>query len=179
MGSWLFGTQGDCDDEGTILSFSTLNITTDAQLEEYIPTHWSQHATATQVTQLMKYYPSDPAQGSPVWNGWPNRSGKQNIWMYLNKRLKLTPFLGSFHASDLLNMYNGGDMASYLVRFVANLDPNVGDGTDLYWPQYDAGTNRTMLEFFDGIFSTQALTTDTYRAEAIAYVVNLTLESPF
>lgn len=63
-------------------------------------------------------------------------------------------------------------MASYLVRFVANLDPNVGESTDLYWPQYDTTTNQTMLELLDGSV-TQALTTDTYRAEAMAYLTNV------
>ena len=67
-------------------------------------------------------------------------------------------------------------MASYLVRFVTNLDPNVGESTDLYWPQYYATTN-TMLEFLDGLVP-QALTTDTYRAEAMAYLTNVTLVNP-
>lgn len=68
-------------------------------------------------------------------------------------------------------------MASYLVRFVTNLDPNVGESTDLYWPPYDATTNETMLAFLDGLV-TQALTTDTYRAEAMAYLTNVTLANP-
>lgn len=111
----------------------------------------------------------------------------------VSKRLEAVPFLGSvgqnhpisrscaeshlkFHASDLLNVYGGSDMASYLVRFVTNLDPNVGESTDLYWPQYDV-TAKTMLEFLDGLVP-QALTTDTYRTEAIAYLTNVTLASP-
>lgn len=68
-------------------------------------------------------------------------------------------------------------MASYLARFVANLDPNIGESTDLYWPRYDATANQTMLEFLDGLV-TQALTTDTYRAEAMVYLINVTLADP-
>ena len=53
----------------------------------------------------------------------------------------------SIREAEHLDVSYGSDMASYLVRFVANLDPNTGESTDLYWPQYDAATNQTMLEF--------------------------------
>ncbi|KAG9308449.1 Alpha/Beta hydrolase protein [Chiua virens] len=196
---------GDCDDEGTLFSFTSLNITTDAQFEEYLHTQWMPNASTTEVTQMMMHYPSDPAQGSPFGTGdlyaltpqfkrlagfqgdvafqaprrffIQNRSGKQRIWTFGTKRLKITPFLGSFHGSDLLNVYAGKDMASYLARFVANLDPNIGQSTDLYWPQYDVANNQTMLEFLDG-FIPQALTTDTYRVEALAYVTDMMLAHP-
>ena len=85
-----------------------------------------------------------------------------------------------YHTSDLSEFFDGLDMASYLVRFVANLDPNVGESTDLYWPQYDT-TNQTMLELLDGLPGSepQALTTDTYRTEEIAYLTDLLLANPF
>ena len=69
-------------------------------------------------------------------------------------------------------------MASYLVRFVANLDPNVGESKDLYWPQYDA-TNQTMLELLDELEESQALTTDTYRVKEMAYLSSLMLQNAF
>ena len=69
-------------------------------------------------------------------------------------------------------------MASYLVRFVANLDPNVGESTDLYWPQYDA-TNKTMLQLSDELEESQALTTDTYRVKEMAYLSSLMLPDEF
>lgn len=76
----------------------------------------------------------------------------------------------------MVNVDIGLDVDSYLVRFVTNLDPNVGQSTDLYWPQYDA-TNQTMLEFSTGLVP-QTLTTDTYRAEPIAYVTKVMLAYP-
>ncbi|KIJ59046.1 hypothetical protein HYDPIDRAFT_118871 [Hydnomerulius pinastri MD-312] len=195
---------GDCDDEGTLFSFSTLNITTDTQLEEYIQTYWLPNATSTMIQELMEYYPADIADGSPFDTGDLNalspqfkrlaafqgdavfqaprrlflqaQSGKQNLWSYVSKRLKAVPFLGSFHGSDILNVYGGDDMASYLVRFVTNLDPNVGSGSELYWPQYTTD-EPNMLEFLDGLIP-QALTQDTYRAEAMAYLTNVTLANP-
>ncbi|KIJ12829.1 hypothetical protein PAXINDRAFT_117796 [Paxillus involutus ATCC 200175] len=195
---------GDCDDEGTLYSlFAILNITTDIQLEEYIQTYLFPDATSTTIQELMQYYPANITQGSPFDTGvlnaltpqfkriaafqgdavfqaprrffLQNRSGKQPLWTYVSKRLKTIPFLGSFHGSDVYNVYGGQDMASYLVRFVSNLDPN--GGTDLYWPQYTSA-EPTMLEFLDGSVP-QALTQDTYRVEAMEFVTNLTLAYPW
>ncbi|KAF8545893.1 alpha/beta-hydrolase [Imleria badia] len=162
----LLRTCRNCDDEGTIFSLSNANVTTDAELEEYIRTYYLPNASNATIEQVLKYYPSDPTRGSPFDTGdlnaptpqfkrrllLQNRSGKQSVWTYLNKRLKPVPFLGSFHVSDIPQFYGALYMASYLVRFVANLDPNVGESTDLYWPQYDA-TNQTMLELPDGLSS--------------------------
>ncbi|KAG9308829.1 hypothetical protein JVU11DRAFT_11459 [Chiua virens] len=149
-----------------LFSFPTLNITTDAEFEEYIGTYMVSNASTAELAQLMTYYPSDPALGSPFDTGDNNAltpqfkriaaflgdfvfqaprrfftqslSRKQNVWTYLYKRGKLTPYTGASHASDLLNAYTGGDILPYLLRFVTHLDPNTGESTDLYWPQYDA-----------------------------------------
>ncbi|OAX38437.1 alpha beta-hydrolase [Rhizopogon vinicolor AM-OR11-026] len=190
---------GDCDDEGTLFSFSTLNITTDAQLAEYLQTYWFPGAPAATIQQLLLDYPQGPTQGSPYDTGDLNelsaqfkriasiqgdaafqaprrfflqqRSGLQNTWAFLSKRLKLVPILGSFHTSDLLNVYGGHDMASYLVRFVTNLDPN-GSGT-LAWPKWTTSAPN-LLTFLDGLIP-QEITQDTYRADAIAYMINVNL----
>ncbi|KAN0088060.1 alpha/beta-hydrolase [Tylopilus felleus] len=195
---------GNCDGEGTLFSLGNANITTDAQFAEYMATNYLPRAPRDTIEQMMKYYPSDPTQGSPFDTGYlnvltpqfkrlaavqgdaffqalrrfllQNRSGKQNIWTHLSKRLKAVPFLGSFHASDLTDAYGLTDMSSYFLRFVANLDPNVGVSTNLYWPQYDA-TTQTMLELLDGLVP-QTLITDTYRAEEIAYLTSLMLANP-
>ncbi|OAX36717.1 alpha/beta-hydrolase [Rhizopogon vinicolor AM-OR11-026] len=191
---------GDCDDEGTLFSFSTLNITTDAQLAEYLQTYWFPTAPAATLQQLLVYYPQDPTQGSPYDTGTANafsvqfkriasiqgdaafqaprrfflqqRSGSQSTWAFLSKRLKSVAVLGSFHSSDLLNVYGGDDMASYLVRFVTNLDPN-GSGT-LAWPTWTT-SSPNLLTFLDGQ-TPQQITQDTYRADAITYMINMNLE---
>ncbi|KAF8838353.1 alpha/beta-hydrolase, partial [Paxillus ammoniavirescens] len=196
-------TTGDCDDEGTMFSFSTLNVTTDKQFEEYIKTYLFPNVTSTTIQKVMQYYPANISQGSPFDTDTlnaltpqfkriaalqgdvnfhaprrfflQNRSGKQALWTYVSKRLKTVPYLGSFHGSDISNVYGGQDMASYLVRFVSNLDPN--GGTDLYWPQYTTA-EPNMLEFLDGSIP-QALTEDTYRASAMAFLTNVTLTYPF
>lgn len=65
-------------------------------------------------------------------------------------------------------------MASYLVRFVTNLDPN-GPG-DLQWPMWTT-SSPNLLTFLDGVIP-QTITQDTYRAEAIAYLIDLALQYP-
>ena len=92
----VFGI-GDCDDEGTLFSLSTLNITsvelkkkrnleiwltdfhsTDAQLEEYLSTYWLPDASPDTIKTLMTYYPSDITQGSPYDTGILNALTPQN-----------------------------------------------------------------------------------------------------
>ncbi|KIJ21000.1 hypothetical protein PAXINDRAFT_66810 [Paxillus involutus ATCC 200175] len=185
---------GDCDDEGTAFSFSTLNITTDTQFKEYLQTYWLPQATPTTIQMIMRHYSDDATDGSPFDTGelnaltpqfkrmaaflgdamfqaprrffLQNRWGKQALWTYVSKRQKTLPFLGSYHASDLSNVYEGQDMTSYLVRFVSNLDPN--GGTELYWPQYTI-SNPRMLEFLDGS-TRQGITQDLHRVEAMAFL---------
>lgn len=77
------------------------------------------------------------------------------------------------HGSDILNVYGGGDMADYLIRFAATLNPN---GNGYQWPKYNLQT-RQLLEFSDG-FITLSTTTDTYRQEAMAAIIQATLANP-
>jgi len=56
---------GDVDDEGTIFSQSTLNITSDSEFENYIKTIWLPNATDAQLEPLFSQYPSDRSAGSP------------------------------------------------------------------------------------------------------------------
>jgi carboxylesterase type B len=78
------------------------------------------------------------------------------------------------HATDLANVYGGDDMTDYLVRFVANLDPN-GD-TGINWPKWTT-ESPNMMTFSDGP-TRQTITQDTYRQEPMAYLINLTLANP-
>ena len=85
-------------------------LRTDAQFEEYIETYYFPNASTATIEQVMKYYPSDPPEGSPFDTGYlnmltpqfkrlaalegdlgyqamrrfllENRSGKQSIWTY-------------------------------------------------------------------------------------------------
>ncbi|KAJ6555002.1 hypothetical protein DFH09DRAFT_924326, partial [Mycena vulgaris] len=71
-----------------------------------------------------------------------SRSGKQKQWGFLRKRLKGLPLLGSFHVSDILNIYFGGELTDYLINFATNLDPN--GRTVPTWPAYITATPNMM-----------------------------------
>ncbi|KAF9018964.1 carotenoid ester lipase precursor [Hymenopellis radicata] len=193
---------GDCDDEGTLFSLSQLNVTTDAQAKEYLQTILLPNAPEADIDSLMDLYPQNPAVGSPFDTGLlnivspqfkrfaalqgdavfqaPRRffinvlSGKQDIYTFINKRLKSVPVLGSFHASDILNIYFGGDMVDYLIRFVNDLNPN--GNTGITWPKWTAAS-PAMLSFNDGLIPL-SLTTDTFRQEAIDGLNEILLENP-
>ncbi|THU87322.1 carotenoid ester lipase precursor [Dendrothele bispora CBS 962.96] len=193
---------GDCDDEGTLFSISTLNVTTNAQVRDYMKTVFLPSISNSDLDDLLTAYPQDITQGSPFDTGilnavspqfkrfasfqgdavfqaprrffFENLDGKQPIWAFLSKRLKGTPILGSFHASDILNVYGGGGMADYLIRFATNLDPN--GNTGISWPQYSQ-VSPTLLTFIDGLIP-QILTQDNYRVDAMKTITQVLLTNP-
>ena len=114
------------------------------------------------------------------------------LFFSVSKRLKFLPILGSVsgseisqiyllrevasqvHTSDIVNVYRDGEMTDYLVRFVANLDPN--GNTGINWPKYTP-SSPNLLTFLDGP-TPLGITRDTFRQEAIAYLTNVTLANP-
>jgi len=127
---------GDCDDEGTLFSLSTLNITTDAEYIAYIGENYLTGANATTVAAVGQAYPDDITQGSPFNTSVANAitpefkrlaafqgdivfqaprrfflrtaSKTQDAWTFLFKRGKATPVLGAFHGSDIPEFYSSG-----------------------------------------------------------------------
>ncbi|KAF8167302.1 alpha beta-hydrolase [Crassisporium funariophilum] len=189
---------GDVDDEGTLFALSSRNITTDQEFRTYVSTYWIPGANESELEPLYTAYPSDVSDGSPfntsIFNDLtkqykriaafqgdvvfqaPRRfflqhiSGKQKIWSYLSKRLKVTPYIGSFHESDLeINLLD-----DYLVRFAYNLDPNNGSGTT--WPEYTAGSPQ--LYTFPTLGRDPDITNDTYREGPMQTLMNLSLAHP-
>ncbi|KAJ4305938.1 hypothetical protein N0V90_001471 [Kalmusia sp. IMI 367209] len=66
-------------------------------------------------------------------------------WSYLSSYDYGTPILGTFHGSDLLQVFYGvlpnnaaKSIRGYYLSFVYNLDPNKGNDLD-DWPQWSAG----------------------------------------
>ncbi|KAG6910657.1 hypothetical protein DXG01_008701 [Tephrocybe rancida] len=193
---------GDCDDEGTLFSLSTLNVTSETALETYITDVFLPGVTKAEVENISNLYPADITAGSPFDTGIFNavtpqfkriaaflgdgvfqaprrfflqqRSGLQPTWAFLSKRFKDLPILGSLHGSDILNVYGGGGMADYLIRFATTLDPNAKTG--LQWPKYTQASPK-LLTFLDGLIPV-ILTDDTYRKAAMNGLTNLTLANP-
>ncbi|OCH92824.1 carotenoid ester lipase precursor [Obba rivulosa] len=194
---------GDCDDEGTLFTLSLLNITDQEELEDYISSNYFPTVpdTVDVLTPLLEAYPDDVADGSPFRTGQANaltpefkrlatiqgdlvfqaprrfflqqQSGIQAH--SVSKRLKDIPILGSFHGSDLLNFYGPYDARDYLINFVNNLDPN---GQDLLsWPPYSTAS-PSLLTMLDGNGTSLNITEDTYRADGINLLTNLSLQFP-
>ncbi|KAJ7268043.1 carotenoid ester lipase precursor [Mycena rebaudengoi] len=192
---------GDCDDEGTLFSLSTLNITTDQEFLDYVGSIWIPQATTAQRTSLNTLYSHDILQGSPFNTGILNAitpqfkriaafqgdgvfqaprrffqqslSGKQNQWAF-PPDLKAIPLLGSLHGSDILNAYFGGELADYIINFATTLNPN--GKTVPNWPGYTTASPN-MLQFLDGLIPT-TITQDTYRAAGMKFLTDTTLQFP-
>ncbi|PFH54015.1 hypothetical protein AMATHDRAFT_800 [Amanita thiersii Skay4041] len=190
---------GNCDDEGTLFSLSTLNITTNAQLKTYIRQVFFPSIEDSELDMLADLYPQDFTWGSPYSTGLlngltpqfkrmasllgdaifqaprrfllDNVSNKQDTWAFLSKRFKLLPFLGSLHTSDLLNSYGNGELKDYIIRFVNNLDPNPRVG--FRWPKYDA-SSRQVLTFLDGLIP-MTITKDDYRKDGMSLLSRISL----
>jgi len=93
----------------------------------------------------------------------------------VSKRLKSLPVLGSFHGSDILNIYGGGDLTDYLIHFATNLDPN--GGLSPQWPGYTT-SSRQLTTLADSQDSNRTITLDTYRVEGMAFLTKLSLAYP-
>jgi acetylcholinesterase len=194
---------GDCDDEGTLFSLSQVNVTTDAELREYLSEFFFINITDSQMDELLTLYPQDVTLGSPYDTGTQNAftpefkriasilgdlvfqaprrffldhsSEKQNTWSFLSKRFKSLPILGSLHGSDILNIYGPGELTDYLIHFATNLDPN--GGSSVQWPQYTT-SSRQLLTFLDDPVTNVTITQDTYRTDGMEFVTKLSLAHP-
>lgn len=73
-------------------------------------------------------------------------------WSYLSSYDYGTPILGTFHGSDILQVFYGilpnyasAAFASYYLSFVYNLDPNNGSGILPDWPQWSE--SQQLMQF--------------------------------
>ena len=82
--------QGNCDDEGSLFSISTTNISyvgnpifadlrslhtshsTTAELKDYLKLYMMPNATDIEIDDLLVYYPDDQSAGSPFDTGLKN-----------------------------------------------------------------------------------------------------------
>ncbi|ETW82212.1 Esterase/Lipase [Heterobasidion irregulare TC 32-1] len=195
---------GDCDDEGTLFSLSSLNATSDEDTLKYIQSVYYPKTSSQELDPVLQLYSSDPSEGSPfntssnntlspqykriaaiqgdIWFQGPRRlffeyrSEKQNTWSYLYKGFKSTPFLGSFHSSDLIGIYGpGSDLGNFVIRFATGLDPNHGN-TTIYWPRYTQ-KSRKLMTILDGSVPL-TIGEDDFREEGIKYLTQLMLQNP-
>ncbi|KAI0364152.1 carotenoid ester lipase precursor [Pilatotrama ljubarskyi] len=192
---------GNDEDEGSAFAFPSLNVTIDHEFFDYVSSNFFPSAPRADLAALLGLYPANPAKGSPFGTGdafayspqykrisafqgdWieqaPRRlfarelAKKQRVYAFLNKGGKIKG-IGAAHGSELPNIYGGGDMTDYLIRFATTLDPN-GDGA-FHWPRY-MNEDPQLLVFQDGDVPL-TLTEDTYRSAAMDYLTKLSLAYP-
>lgn len=94
-------------------------------------------------------------------------------WSYLASYDYGTPFLGTFHASDLLQVFYGElpDHAeraarTYYINFLYNLDPNTGVDKYENWPLWDADNE---LMWFMSAFESSYLKDD-FRSDSYDFI---------
>ncbi|KAJ5337237.1 Carboxylesterase [Penicillium brevicompactum] len=90
-------------------------------------------------------------------------------WSYLSSYGHNLPFLGTFHGSDILQLFFGflpnyasKAMQSYYLSFVYDQDPNARAGNYMNWPQWSG--NHSLMQFFDdhGALLSDDFRQDTY-----------------
>jgi carboxylesterase type B len=93
-------------------------------------------------------------------------------WSYLSSYDYGTPILGTFHGSDILQVFYGilpdyasTAFASYYTSFVYNLDPNNGSGILPDWPQWSE--NQKLMQFSN---IASATTNDNFRSDQYEWV---------
>ena len=98
---------------------------------------------------------------------------KVPAWSYLASYDYGTPILGTFHGSDLLQVFYGilpnyasRSIHTYYINFVHNLDPNVGVTKYAKWPKWSEG--RKLVQFFN---DKSALLDDNFRSESYDYIL--------
>ncbi|KAH9970759.1 carotenoid ester lipase precursor [Lactifluus volemus] len=196
---------GNCDDEGTLFSVSTINISTTADLKEYLKLYMMPRAKDSEIDLLLKYYPDDQRAGSPFDTGLRNalsaqfkrtaalqgdfvfhgprrlflnqRATKQNSWGFVYKRTKEIPFIGSAHATDLVDSFGPGELRDYVIRFTNNLDPNGDLGLGIPWPKWDPRNPKAII-FQDSTLFPVVIGDDNYRTDPLSFVGNMSLLYP-
>lgn len=198
---------GDQEDEGTIFSLFTSNVTTNKDLHDYLATYYFPDATTAELDGLLDTYPQDITAGSPFNTGALNelypqykricailgdlvftltRRGFLELadaanpdvpsWSYLSSYDYGTPYLGTFHAGDILQTFFGiydnyaaKSTRTYYFNFLHNLDPNVGYGNDPNWPQWkDTGSGNQLVQFYA---LSQNYLADDFRNESYSYIM--------
>ncbi|KAF9038089.1 carotenoid ester lipase precursor [Panaeolus papilionaceus] len=183
---------GNVDDEGTYFSLAQTDISTDADFRAWVKKNWTPAATDEELEDLWRLYPDEVAAGSPFDTGANNAiygqykriaafqgdtafqaprraflqavSQHQNAWSYLSKVLKNYSVLGAFHSSDM----EVGFMEEFVINFTNKGDPSTEAGP---WPTY-TNAQPIMLSLDEN--GAPGATLDTYRAEGMTYLTNLT-----
>lgn len=85
-------------------------------------------------------------------NFWTAKMPQIPVWSYLASYKHDTPILGTFHATDIIQIFYGikpnnaaASCRTYYLNFVYNLDPNKGKGGYANWPLWK--DNKILMWF--------------------------------
>ncbi|KAI0059500.1 alpha/beta-hydrolase, partial [Artomyces pyxidatus] len=195
---------GDCDDEGTACSLSTVSLTTNQEVLDYFHENYFAKTSTGDIEQPLQLYRNDISLGSPFDTGTANaltpqykriaaiqgdmmfqaprrfflkqQSPRQKTYSFRKPSsvTMSTPAFDHAHGTDLVNIYGPGDLTDYLVRFAVTLDPS-GD-TGIFWPQFTTDDPK-LLTLLDGATPLN-ITSDTYRVEGMEFLTQLSLADP-
>ncbi|TFK34734.1 Alpha/Beta hydrolase protein [Crucibulum laeve] len=192
---------GCVEDEGTVFSFTALNITTSQQFKAWVKKYFLRDVTDADLDKVLYLYPADPSQGSPFGTGsayaltpqykriaaflgdiifqgprrffLQQRSGQQRMWSYLSRNQKNIPYIAAYHGSEFVE----GSLIDYLVHFAYKLDPNgISNGSiSIHWPEYTTEHPNLYLLPSSG---DPAIIQDSFRQDAISELIKLSAASP-
>lgn len=208
---------GDMQDEGTLFAAAANNISTTQEISQFLRQRFFSNPAANIDGLVANYpddpAAGSPYGTGSEYNFFPQfkrlasllgdsvftlvRRGMLNYtttvapdvpsWSYLGVFDHGTPYLGTPHGSDLIQVFYGEKdnyaaraIMLYYLNFVYNLDPNNGTGgaqpqpgiggsptpSLINWPQW--GENHTLVQFDANSFN---YTQDDFREEAFEFLV--------
>ncbi|KAG9236838.1 lipase 3 precursor [Amylocarpus encephaloides] len=191
---------GDQEDEGTIFALFQSNITTTSGVASYLKDYFFGDASAAQMTSLVATYQNVATDGSPFrtlfLNNWYPQfkriaailgdlvftltrrvflntvADEVPAWSYLASYDYGTPVLGTFHGSDLLQVFFGivpnyasRSIRDYYFNFVYSMDPNTGSKY-MKWPQWKE--SKKLMNFYA---TGATLIDDDFRGDSYNWIV--------
>lgn len=193
---------GDQEDEGTLFGLFTPNLTTKADIVNYLSTIVFPATDKSVLEGLVATYQTIIEDGSPfrtlLLNNWYPQFKRISAifgdivftltrrifletaslvnpdvpsWSYLATYDYGTPILGTFHGSDLLQVFYGilpnnaaKSIRGYYYSFIYDLDPNSNNNLD-DWPQW---SESQQLKAFAA--NSNSLLKDNFRADSAEFI---------
>ncbi|KAI5305134.1 Saccharopine dehydrogenase [NADP(+), L-glutamate-forming] [Ascosphaera pollenicola] len=195
---------GDQEDEGTLFGLFESNITTKDEVVEYLQNLYFGTATIDELNTFVSNYDDTSTNGSPFRTGTSNnvypqfkrlsailgdlvftltrrvvlqiftQSPKNKAWSYLSSYDYGLPVMGTFHGSDIFQVFFGllpnyasRAFKNYYISFVNHGDPNNGSDTYPNWPQWKE--DKQLLNMYSG---SSKFIKDDFRQGASDYITD-------
>ncbi|KAJ6012342.1 cholinesterase [Penicillium canescens] len=176
---------GSQEDEGTLFALFQSNITEERVLVDYLGNVFQTDGAPFRTRKWWNVYPEFKRLAAIIGDhefslrrrilleASESMSPDVPTWSYMSSYDHGTPVLGTFHGSDLLQVFFGilpnyasDAFHAYYISFVNSLDPNDGnDGKYGHWPQWSE-SHRLLNMYADH----SELIPDDFRREAAAFL---------